>query len=119
VGILVPLGSLLGRGVIGPLLGAFSVVMAGIYALVCWGAIILRRQHVQRAPWNWGDLVPYLALASCAAIATFASLEPLKTWSNGRAPIEWLVLLAWGACGAWLTWRSRKHRMRLCKEQSN
>jgi amino acid transporter len=119
VGILVPLGSLLGRGVIGPLLGAFSVVMAGIYAVVCWGAIILRRQHVQRPPWNWVDLVPYLALASCAAIAAFASLEPLKTWSNGRAPIEWLMLLAWGICGAWLTWRSRKHRMRVCKEQSN
>lgn len=119
VGILVPLGALLGRGVIGPLLGAFSLVMAGIYALVCRGAIILRRRHVPRTPWNWSDLVPYLALASCAAIATFASLEPLQTWSNGRAPIEWLMLLAWGVCGAWLTWRSRRQRMRVQQGASN
>jgi hypothetical protein len=111
VGILIPLGSLLGKGVIGPLLSAFSIVMAGIYAVVCYGALILRRQNAARPRLSAADAVPHLALVACAVIAGFAALEPLQDWSNGRVPLEFVMLLAWGLGGAWLTrrWRRRRH----------
>ncbi len=107
--ILIPAVGLLGKGVIGPLLGSFSVVMAGIYALVCAGVIILRRtirartlaQRVRKL------LLPCLALGACAAIEAFALLEPLRAWRAGRWPIEWLMLLVWGLCGVGLARRGR------------
>jgi basic amino acid/polyamine antiporter, APA family len=102
LGTLIPLGALLGKGVIGALLSAFDIVMAGIYATVCLGAIRLQRADAQQKRWSVRGLLPPVALASCAAIALLASLEPLAAWRNGRLPIEWLLLLAWGLCGAWL-----------------
>jgi amino acid transporter len=116
VGILIPLGSLLGKGVIGPLLSAFSIVMAGIYAVVCYGLIILRRQTSAQPRLSSADAVPCLALVACVVIAGFAALEPLKAWSGGRLPLEWVMLLAWTLCGVWLTRRLRHRRRR---EESN
>jgi len=110
VGTLIPLGTLLGKGVIGPLLSAFSIVMAGIYAVVCYGQIILRRQNTARPGMSAAGAVPYFALLSCAVIAGFAALEPIKNWSSGGLPIEFVTLLAWSLCGAWLTRRLRRRR---------
>ena len=116
VGILIPLGALLGKGVIGPLLSAFSMVMAGIYAVVCYGVIILRRQNAAQPRLSTADTVPYLALVACVVIAGFAALEPLRAWGGGRLPLEWVMLLAWTLCGVWLI-RRLHHRQR--RDESN
>jgi basic amino acid/polyamine antiporter, APA family len=104
VGLLIPIVALFGKGVISPLLSLSSIVMAGIYAMVCLGVIILRRragpQYTSFSAFR--NLVPYLALTACLVIAVFASLEPLRTWYSGRWPLEWITLLAWGAGGMWL-----------------
>jgi amino acid transporter len=109
VAILIPSVAMLGKGVIGPLLSSFSVVMAGIYALVCAGVIILRRTAVVR---NTSERVrqlalPCLALGACAAIEVFALLEPVRAWRAGHWPIEWLMLAVWGFCGVWLATKNR------------
>jgi APA family basic amino acid/polyamine antiporter len=106
--VLIPTLGLLGKGVIGPLLNSFSVVMAGIYAFVCAGVVILRRRaDVRSASGRAHELVlPCLALGACAAIEAFALLEPVKAWHAGRWPVEWLVLLFWGFCGLWLARKS-------------
>jgi basic amino acid/polyamine antiporter, APA family len=104
VGLLIPITSLLGKGVISPLLSLLSVVMAGIYAMVCLGVVILRRRGGDRYH-SIGAIrkaVPYLALGVCGLIIVFASLEPLKTLKSGHWPIEWVALLAWSAGGMWL-----------------
>lgn len=111
LGALIPAVGLLGKGVIGPLLSSFSVVMAGIYAMICVGVIILRcpadiRSRVERMH---QFALPCLALGACVAIETFALLEPIRAWRAGRWPIEWLVLLVWGFCGVWLARKSREH----------
>jgi amino acid transporter len=104
LGILIPILALLGKGVIGPLLSSFSIVMAGIYAMVCIGVIILRRRAgVQILSAGAHKVVlPYLALGACVLIELFALLEPLRAWRQGRFPVEWLMLLAWGSWGIWL-----------------
>jgi len=103
LGILIPILALLGKGVIGPLLSSFSIVMAGIYAMVCIGVIILRRRGVQILSAGAHKVVlPYLALGACLLIELFALLEPLRAWRQGRFPVEWLMLLAWGSWGIWL-----------------
>ena len=102
--VIIPVLALLGKGVIGPLLSSFSVVMAGIYAMVCLGVIILRKR--KRAGIASGDshwpVLPCLALCACAAIEVVALVEPLRSWRQGRPPLEWLFLLAWGCWGIWL-----------------
>jgi amino acid transporter len=109
--ILIPTVGLLGKGVIGPLLSSFSVVMAGIYAMVCAGVIILRRPadfgNTAERVRKWA--LPCLALVACAAIEAFALLEPVRAWRAGRWPVEWLMLLIWGFCGVWLARRGRAH----------
>jgi len=104
VGVLIPLCALLGKAVIGPLLSLFSIVMAGIYATVCLGVILLRRRTPATTD-SVGALrksLPYLALSACLLIAVFASIGPLQAWGSGRWPLEWLALLGWTACGIWL-----------------
>jgi amino acid transporter len=93
--VLIPVLALLGKGVIGPLLSSFSIVMAGIYATVCLGVIILRRRTRAGvasggSPWT---VLPCLALSACAAIEVFALIEPIRGWNQGRPPLEWLLLL--------------------------
>jgi APA family basic amino acid/polyamine antiporter len=104
LGILIPMLALLGKGVIGPLLSSFSIVMAGIYAMVCIGVIFLRRRAGIQVPSASAHKVvlPYLALGACVMIELFALLEPLRAWRQGRLPVEWLMLVAWGSWGAWL-----------------
>jgi len=102
VSLLILACALLGRAVIGPILSLFSVVMAGIYATVCCGVILLRRRDRATFASASKVLLPWLALGACAIIAGFASLEPLRNWNNGRWPIEWFVLLAWTGCGVGL-----------------
>jgi basic amino acid/polyamine antiporter, APA family len=102
--VLIPILALLGKGVIGPLLSSFSIVMAGIYAMVCIGVIILRRRTrtgIASGCSRW-TVLPYLALCACAAIEVFALIEPIRGWHHGRLPLEWLLLLAWGSWGIWL-----------------
>jgi basic amino acid/polyamine antiporter, APA family len=102
--VLIPVLALLGKGVIGPLLSSFSIVMAGIYAMVCVGVIILRRRTragIASGDSNW-TVLPCLALCACAAIEVFALIEPIRGWHHGRPPLEWLFLLAWGSWGIWL-----------------
>ena len=108
VAILIPTVGLLGKGVIGPLLSSFSVVMAGIYAMVCTGVIILRRSAAVRSTSERAHklAIPLLALGACATIEAFALLEPMRAWRAGRWPIEWLMLLVWGFCGVWLARKS-------------
>jgi APA family basic amino acid/polyamine antiporter len=107
VGLAIPLIALLGRGVIGPVLSAFSIVMAGIYAAVCLALLSLRkRSAVNVAPLRIvSRALPYVALGACLIIALFALIEPLRDWRNGRFPVSWLVLLLWGAMGLWLARR--------------
>ncbi len=104
LGILIPALALLGKGVIGPLLSSFSIVMAGIYAMVCIGVIILRRRSRVQVPSAAAHKVvlPYIALGACVLIELFALLEPLHAWRHGRFPVQWLMLLAWGSWGIWL-----------------
>jgi hypothetical protein len=97
-------------------LSTFSIVMAGIYAVVCYGVIILRRRNAAQPRLGAADTVPCLALVACVVIAGFAALEPLQAWSGGRLPLEWVMLLAWTLCGVWLTRRLR-HRQR--RDESN
>jgi APA family basic amino acid/polyamine antiporter len=108
VGILIPMLALLGKGVIGPLLSSFSIVMAAIYAMVCLGVIILRGRMRAEAlsGASFQILLPYLALCACAAIEAFALIEPIRGWHHGRIPVEWLLLFVWGSWGIWL---ARKH----------
>ena len=110
VAILIPSVGLLGKGVIGPLLSSFSVVMAAIYALICAGVIILRRTAQARniSKRRRRLLLPCLALGACGAIEAFALLEPVRAWRAGHWPIEWLMLLVWGFCGVWLATRNRE-----------
>ena len=104
LGILIPILALFGKGVIGPLLSSFSIVMAAIYAMVCLGVIILRRRTRAGAASevSHNTVLPYLALCACAAIEVFALMEPIRDWHHGRTPIEWLLLLVWGSWGIWL-----------------
>jgi APA family basic amino acid/polyamine antiporter len=108
--VIIPVLALLGKGVIGPLLSSFSIVMAGIYAMVCLGVIILRRRT--RAGIASGGshrtVLPYLALCACAAIEVFALIEPIRGWHHGRLPLEWLLLLAWGSWGIWLARKTHR-----------
>jgi hypothetical protein len=78
--------------------------MAGIYAMVCTGVIILRRRAGVQVSSAAAHVVvlPYLALGACVPIEIFALLEPLRPWRQGRFPAEWLMLLAWGSWGIWL-----------------
>lgn len=86
LGILIPICALLGRAVIGPLLSLFSVVMAGIYAMICFGVTVLRRRHGHRdAPRSAiRSVLPYLALCACGIIAVFALIEPRRAMHGGR-----------------------------------
>jgi amino acid transporter len=102
--VFIPALALLGKGVIGPLLSSFSIVMAGIYAMVCLGVIILRKRTRAGivsggSPWT---VVPCLALCACAAIEVFALIEPIRSWHRGQPPLEWAFLFAWGCWGIWL-----------------
>ena len=101
---MIPILALFGRGVIGPLLSSFSIVMAAIYAMVCLGVIILRRRTRERTASGVSPntVLPYFALCACAAIEVFALMEPIRGWHRGRMPIEWLLLLIWGSWGIWL-----------------
>lgn len=112
VAFFIPLIALLGRGVIGPVLSAFSIVMAAIYATVCVGVLILRRRAARDTRLGTITLViPYLALVACLTIAAFALIEPLRDWREGRFPVAWLVLVVWGAAGAWLLRQSSQYRI--------
>jgi basic amino acid/polyamine antiporter, APA family len=113
VAILIPSVGLLGKGVIGPLLSSFSVVMAGIYALICGGVIILRRKAENRDTTERVRrlALPCLALGACAAIEAFALLDPVRAWRAGHWPIEWLMLFVWGLCGVWLATKNREHAL--------
>lgn len=107
VGVAIPLLALLGRGVIGPLLSAFSIVMAGVYAAVCLALLSLRRRTaIDIAPLRVvRRLMPHVALGACLIIALFALIEPLRNWRSGRFAVSWLLLLLWGAMGLWLASR--------------
>jgi len=105
VALVIPICALLGKGVIGPLLSLFSVVMAGVYTMVCLGLIILRRRD--SAPRSLvAVILPYLALGACAVIAAFGMIDPVKAWSEGRVPVELILLAAWTGFGLWLARRS-------------
>jgi APA family basic amino acid/polyamine antiporter len=98
IGVAIPICALLGKGVIGPLLSLFSVVVAGIYATVCFGVIVLRRNRSTRVT-TASLALPYLALSSCLVIAVFGMTDPIEAWLRGRLPIEMIVLIGWAACG--------------------
>jgi len=101
VGVAIPLCALLGKGVIGPLLSLFSVIVAGIYAMVCFGVIVLRRN--QSTPVSAPSrAVPYVALGACLVIAVFGMIDPIKAWWQGRLPLELMTLIGWAACGLWM-----------------
>lgn len=108
VAIVIPICAFFGKAVLGPLLSLFSVVMAAIYATVCVGLIILRRQEGVRLPRGcMSTALPYLALGVCCVIAMLGLVEPLKAWKGGGIPKEWVVLLGWSVCGLWLFRRYR------------
>jgi amino acid transporter len=106
VGVAIPVCALLGKGVIGPLLSLFSVIMAGIYAMVCLGVIILRRKDLESRS-SVSRALPYFALCACVIIASFGMIGPVKAWNEGRLPLELIVLAAWTACGLWMV-RNRR-----------
>ena len=109
IAIAIPLCALLGKAGLGPLLNLFSIIMAAIYAIVCYGLIRLRRRDSRDRPTTlFGASLPYLALAVCGVIAALSIVEPLKAWSGSGIPKEWLALLAWSACGVWLLGRYRR-----------
>jgi amino acid transporter len=108
LGALIPMLALFGKGVIGPLLSSFSIVMAAIYAIVCLGVIILRRRTRAETAFatSHRTVLPYLALCACAAIEVFSLMEPIRGWhQHGRIPLEWLFLIVWGFWGIWLARR--------------
>jgi amino acid transporter len=108
VALIIPLIALLGRGAIGPVLNAFSVVMAGIYAAVCLALLKLRKRDDAYDSKSWlpAGVLPYCALMMCAAIALFALIGPVRDVRHGQWPIAWLAVLAWGAMGVGMARRS-------------
>jgi APA family basic amino acid/polyamine antiporter len=106
IAVSIPALALLGRGAIGPVLSAFSVVMAGIYAAVCLALLRLRARGRFNAPGTIGRVMPYLALLACFIIALFALIEPFQALRRGQWPLAWLTLVVWGVIGAWLLRRS-------------
>jgi amino acid transporter len=101
IGVVIPICALLGKGVIGPVLSLFSVIVAGIYAMVCFGVIVLRRSNSTRVS-AASRALPFLALGACFVIAVFGMIEPVMAWRQGRLPIELIALLGWGAWGLWM-----------------
>ncbi|MBL8270940.1 APC family permease, partial [Steroidobacter sp.] len=95
-------GMLLGRGAILPLVNMASICLAFTFVLACFALMRLRKQHQGAAP---GFSVPGgTATLVIAAVASFvmsaiALFEPLFRGA-GPVPLEWLLILIWGAAGA-------------------
>lgn len=94
-------GMLLGRGAVLPLVNMASICLAFTFVLACVGVLRLRRdaklsQGAFRVPGGRGPIV--VAALMCAGMSFIALVEPFSR-SKGSIPLEWWLILGWGALG--------------------
>jgi basic amino acid/polyamine antiporter, APA family len=103
VGLLAALGGLCGRGLLTPLVNAGAIATCGAMLITCWCAWRLHGapDPTGRArPVPGGRVTILAAMAGAGSITTYAIYEPFAT--QGRFPMEWMVLLGFfGLCAVW------------------
>ena len=111
VGLVGAIGSLAGRSAITMIVGAASITIALIFAIVVIGTGRLRRRlpdHPRPFRFPGGAIGFGLAGLCSVAIALLAAVAPFQT--SAGFPIEWSILLVWALIGVffWLAARDMR-----------
>jgi amino acid transporter len=91
------LGTILGRGAITPLVDATSIVLAGIYLMVCmgtWRVVARAQQEVRNATRAGGLLLPIIATGVTVALAAIALITPWQVARQAVPPEIILLIMA-------------------------
>jgi basic amino acid/polyamine antiporter, APA family len=102
VGVLTMTGVMLGRGAMLPIVDMGSLCLAATFVLCFVGVMKLRRAGIRAsdgAGVPGGTWVLWLGLAGASVMAIFALAEPVLT-GHRAIPVEWILLVAWSAIGA-------------------
>jgi APA family basic amino acid/polyamine antiporter len=100
VGVASLAGPFLGRGAVLPLVNMSSLCIAFTLVLACLALIKLRRQAPEEAVGfrvPGGNVALLAGALTSAGMALIAFFEPLST--HGGIPLEWILILVWGALG--------------------
>ena len=104
------LGTILGRGAITPLVDATSIVLAGIYVMVCvgtWRVVARAQQDVRNATRASRLLLPIVATGVTVALAAIALITPWQV-AHQAVPPEIILLSTAALLGEALRlWRRR------------
>jgi basic amino acid/polyamine antiporter, APA family len=104
VGVLTMTGVMLGRGAMLPIVDMGSLCLAATFVLCFVGVMKLRRAGIRAsdgAGVPGGTWVLWLGLAGASVMAIFALAEPVLT-GHRAIPVEWILLVAWSAIGAFV-----------------
>ncbi len=112
-------GMVLGRRALLPLLTVTAISQAAAFVLVSVGVVKLRRtQPGLRRPYRVPGGVPVALLAAVGASAALylAMAEPYRARASG-IPLEWWLLIGWGAVGLAFWTAAGRHRIGLTDEE--
>lgn len=112
VGVVGALGAFAGRSAILIIVGLSALILSAIFLAVVLGAARLRRTDPHRPrPFRmpFGQLGLRCAAAAAALVFLLAVSEPLRR-EPMALPVEWLMILVWGALGA-LLYRQEHERV--------
>jgi amino acid transporter len=107
-GLVTAAGILLGRRALIPLLTVTAISQAAAFVLVTVGVVVLRRRKPSLTrPYRVPGGVPVALVAAAGAIGILylAVAEPYRT--GDRIPLEWWLLIGWGAIG-WVFWAASR-----------
>ena len=116
VTVLTMAGSLLGRGAILPIVDMVSLCMA--LSLVLCMIVLLKRRRIDLHPPSFtvpgGKPVIMLALIGGVLMIGLALLQPILRGTH-EIPLQWILLLTWGAVGlvVWRGTRGQRSRARI------
>jgi basic amino acid/polyamine antiporter, APA family len=100
------IGILLGRGAITPIVNMVSICLA-LSIIFCLTALLrIRRTEATSPSFSVPGGTPVIILALIGGILMIglALIQPILRGSQGM-PIEWILLIAWGAIG-WVVWKA-------------
>ena len=112
-------GAFLGRGFILPIVNITSLGFALTYLVTCLAVYRLRRTDpgIERSYAVPGGMaVIVLAALGSFAIVVIAFIQPFLS-TEGKIPVEWLILGAWYCLGGFVWILTAKSRRRFSKEQ--